>query len=144
VVLVGHWRKKQAKMGLLRWMALAVIVKCQPGKKLKGGVQLKGEQYRLKWITQGPNHADVPDSTTSRAIHRRYLARPPSDVPVSQLKDLLNMDMGQIYEVEALMARRYLPEQKEWELFVRWKGFPLDQCTWEPRCVGVSAGYAYQ
>nr|AMR36255.1 HP1D2B [Drosophila prostipennis] len=39
-------------------------------------------------------------------------------------------DQSAEYEVEKLMAHSYLRGRKQF--LVKWKGYPIDQCTWEP------------
>ncbi|KAJ3165289.1 hypothetical protein HDU88_004374 [Geranomyces variabilis] len=123
-VLVANPRKamKARSKGRVRWVAVGKIVKGRSKDK-----------FKIRWLTQGPNKADVPNAVSTRSFGQQYLGRPPKDCPEQQLKNLIDNTVAEVYEVECMLARYFNHEKAEDMILVKWAGWPPSDSTWEPK-----------
>ncbi|KAJ3281368.1 hypothetical protein HK104_011505 [Borealophlyctis nickersoniae] len=126
VVMVMHWNAELRKKLRSPWVAVAEI---ENWKTDKHGAH----HYKLKWGTQGPTKEDTPGSSSSRHDPRRLLVLPKEGMDVDDLEDLLEIAKQHVFEVECLLAKRFLRAERKWEVLVQWVGYSLESVSWEPK-----------
>lgn len=82
--------------------------------------------YRLelpsKWRIHPVFHASLLTPYKETAEHGPNFARPPPDI----------IEGEEQYEVEEIVNHKRVGRGKQWQYFVKWKGYPDSDNTWEP------------
>ena len=83
--------------------------------------------YRLKLPAKYQIHPVFHVNLLTRHEQSHLVERPPQSRPDPELVDEVPE-----YEVEEILDSRVRGRRKEVQFLLKWKGYPLDEASWEP------------